>query len=253
MKYNLAKTKVIRGVFSAALLLFSGASAAATTCNLTTGIGVSCVTSDARFYESSTHGFGSGAAVDFLTFHIDGINTTDGGTTGTHNRNVQIQLETLRQASFGGESYREFAFDVGQSGVDPTLTIDKIKIFVSDQNDLIGGGEPDPDYLAGAELIFDLDKLDASTSPDYNILLSGTGSGASDMLMYVREFLFYDTLGDFGDNPWVYIYTSVIGDSGAAEGWAYVEGGTPIPVPAAFWLFGSALIGFVGFSRRRRS
>ena len=26
----------------------------------------------------------------------------------------------------------------------------------------------------------------------------------------------------------------------------------PIPVPAAFWLFGTALIGFVGFSRRRK-
>ena len=27
---------------------------------------------------------------------------------------------------------------------------------------------------------------------------------------------------------------------------------SPIPVPAAFWLFGTALIGIVGFSRRRK-
>jgi len=27
---------------------------------------------------------------------------------------------------------------------------------------------------------------------------------------------------------------------------------SPIPVPAAFWLFGTALLGFVGFSRRRK-
>jgi len=26
---------------------------------------------------------------------------------------------------------------------------------------------------------------------------------------------------------------------------------SPIPVPAAFWLFGTALIGFIGYSRRR--
>ena len=26
----------------------------------------------------------------------------------------------------------------------------------------------------------------------------------------------------------------------------------PVPVPAAVWLFGSALIGFIGFSRRRK-
>jgi hypothetical protein len=28
--------------------------------------------------------------------------------------------------------------------------------------------------------------------------------------------------------------------------------GSPIPVPAAFWLFGTALIGFIGFSRRTK-
>jgi hypothetical protein len=27
---------------------------------------------------------------------------------------------------------------------------------------------------------------------------------------------------------------------------------SPIPVPAAFWLFGTALIGFIGFSRRTK-
>jgi len=26
----------------------------------------------------------------------------------------------------------------------------------------------------------------------------------------------------------------------------------PVPVPAAFWLFGTALIGFVGMARRRK-
>jgi len=31
-----------------------------------------------------------------------------------------------------------------------------------------------------------------------------------------------------------------------------IYGVSPIPVPAAFWLFGTALIGFVGFSRRTK-
>ena len=26
----------------------------------------------------------------------------------------------------------------------------------------------------------------------------------------------------------------------------------PVPIPAAFWLFGTALVGFVGMSRRRK-
>ncbi|NNE62707.1 MAG: hypothetical protein HKN34_01365 [Gammaproteobacteria bacterium] len=33
---------------------------------------------------------------------------------------------------------------------------------------------------------------------------------------------------------------------------AYSAALNPIPVPAAFWLFGTALVGFVGFSRRRK-
>lgn len=30
----------------------------------------------------------------------------------------------------------------------------------------------------------------------------------------------------------------------------FAESVSEVPVPAAFWLFGSALIGFIGFSRR---
>lgn len=33
---------------------------------------------------------------------------------------------------------------------------------------------------------------------------------------------------------------------------SYVNGGNPVPLPAAAWLFGSALLGFIGFSVRRR-
>ena len=32
----------------------------------------------------------------------------------------------------------------------------------------------------------------------------------------------------------------------------WVTGPSPVPVPAAFWLFGTALIGFIGFSRRTK-
>jgi len=32
---------------------------------------------------------------------------------------------------------------------------------------------------------------------------------------------------------------------------SFVTGIPPVPVPAAFWLFGTALIGFIGYSRRR--
>ena len=34
---------------------------------------------------------------------------------------------------------------------------------------------------------------------------------------------------------------------------AYLSATSPIPVPAAVWLFGTALLGLVGYSRRRKS
>jgi len=37
------------------------------------------------------------------------------------------------------------------------------------------------------------------------------------------------------------------------EGTATIEGGAPIPVPAAAWLFGSGIIGLAGVARRRKS
>ena len=34
--------------------------------------------------------------------------------------------------------------------------------------------------------------------------------------------------------------------------WLYITPPSPVPVPAAVWLFGTALIGFIGFSRRTK-
>jgi len=48
-------------------------------------------------------------------------------------------------------------------------------------------------------------------------------------------------------------HVQAFGGSGddEASAWIYATP-SPIPVPAAFWLFGTALIGFVGFSRRTK-
>ena len=40
-------------------------------------------------------------------------------------------------------------------------------------------------------------------------------------------------------------------DGGGSISNVAIYGVSPIPVPAAFWLFGTALIGFIGYSRRR--
>jgi len=40
-------------------------------------------------------------------------------------------------------------------------------------------------------------------------------------------------------------------DGGGSISHVAIYGVSPVPVPAAFWLFGTALIGFIGYSRRR--
>ncbi|MGI9319103.1 MAG: VPLPA-CTERM sorting domain-containing protein [bacterium] len=44
------------------------------------------------------------------------------------------------------------------------------------------------------------------------------------------------------------------GTGARINGIAFVDTGSinPVPVPAAVWLFGTALIGFIGVSRRRK-
>lgn len=51
------------------------------------------------------------------------------------------------------------------------------------------------------------------------------------------------------------IFTLELGDLGGLSGVLNIEEGSisPVPVPAAAWLFGSGLIALFGFSRRRKS
>jgi hypothetical protein len=41
-------------------------------------------------------------------------------------------------------------------------------------------------------------------------------------------------------------------DGGLINGDLYMREINPIPIPATFWLFGTAIIGLAGFSKRRK-
>jgi hypothetical protein len=64
------------------------------------------------------------------------------------------------------------------------------------------------------------------------------------------------TTSDFDVIPQAYLYTS---DKGASIVAAYNAGGNDpfpsavVPVPAAVWLFGSGLLGLIGFAKRSRA
>ena len=54
--------------------------------------------------------------------------------------------------------------------------------------------------------------------------------------------------GDFG----IGLHVRAFKGGGIDASESFVVGANPVPVPAAFWLFGTALIGFIGLSRRTR-
>lgn len=60
----------------------------------------------------------------------------------------------------------------------------------------------------------------------------------------------YATVGSTGGQPNAgSLFSAKVSSTGPG---AFVGGGTPVPVPAAIWLFGAGLLGMVGVARRSR-
>ncbi len=236
-----------------ALMLIMATSLQAATLDLSTSSTSSGSINGALFFNSSVVGFGSGAAVDFLTFADNGYNTEGTIEFGTGNRHDAIHRSTVQLVNIGGTLYREFAFDMNEPGnKNSLLSLDTIEIYISNVGNLTGYN-----FAGAAELIYDLDagedswiKLDAA-------LLGGPGSGSSDLLMYIPDILFAGS--QYGDDPFIYLYSETGGQGGALanhagdEAWVYLSSETAtavVPVPAAVWLFISGCVGLIGFSRR---
>ncbi len=237
----------------AALMLVSATTLQAAMLDLSTTSTSSGAINGALFFNKSVVGFGSGTAVDFLTFDDSGYNTEGITEFGTGNRHDAIHRSTLPQVNIGGTLYREFAFDMNEPGNgNSLLSLDTVEIYISNVDNLTGYN-----FAGAADLIYDMDagenswiKLDAA-------LLGGPGSGSSDLLMYIPDSLFAGS--KYGDDPFIYLYSETGGQGDALanqagdEAWVYLSSSanaTSVPVPAAVWLFISSCVGLIGFSRR---
>ena len=72
-----------------------------------------------------------------------------------------------------------------------------------------------------------------------------------------EQFSFYDSKSSYNCAD-VDIYGNCIGSQTAyvdiySSGYAILTATTVVPIPAAFWLFGSGLIGLIGIARRKKS
>lgn len=86
-----------------------------------------------------------------------------------------------------------------------------------------------------------------------------TGSGAAgvDPLMFLitgvtgDSIATYATDGSTGGQPNAgSLFAAKVSSTGPG---AFIGGGSPVPVPAAVWLFGSGLLGLVGIARRKKA
>lgn len=244
------KIMIKHRLVSAALMLLFVTGLNAGTLDLSTASVSSGSINGALFYNSSVVGFGSGAAVDFLTFGDSGYNTEGTIEFGTGNRHDAINRSTLQLVDIGGTLYREFAFDMNEPGnANSLLSLDTVEIYLSSVGNLTGY-----DFAGAASLIYDMDANEESWIKLDAALLGGPGSGSSDLLMYIPDSLFAGS--QYGDDPFVYLYSETGVQGGALanhagdEAWVYLSSTTAVPVPAAVWLFISGLVGLVGYSRK---
>ena len=97
------------------------------------------------------------------------------------------------------------------------------------------------------------DGFNASEFGRFDIEYKGEGNSRADPLGF-RLTVAGDSLLNYAlDNEKGFAFAAHIAgfDNGGEESGWFSTSVSPIPVPAAFWLFGTALIGFIGYSRRR--
>lgn len=129
----------------------------------------------------------------------------------------------------------------GQGSFDPISTITKLEFEDDDAVDDLWGDPVGTDSMGG-----DI-HTGSTTEEDHYLVKIGGGSlsydtflfnNVGDLALATIGLGWMDYLSDFaGNNFDVYRLSHQV---------------SAVPVPAAFWLFGTALIGFIGFSRRTK-
>jgi hypothetical protein len=158
---------------------------------------------------------------------------------------VDLVNELICGGTFTCNNYgiQEFGFNIGLLAPDDQPTVsDIINLPTNWSATIISGGS----QMDGFGM--------------FDILLSGPGPNLGNNRQNPRLTFSIAALGS--NNIWSYIGTNDNGSQSAAQvsgdgpGNAFYSDSGPgliaTPVPAAFWLFGTALIGFVGMSRRTK-
>jgi hypothetical protein len=298
--------RVTQGFLLAFLAVGLAGTAGATVVDLMT-LNSSGTLNGGIFVQGGTQPAGTGVFGTFLKYQpggkqadVQGYNTDarplqyDEQNAAPHTHSLELSDVPLYNcdASFipgcvAGEQYRGFKLDINAKASDPLVSLDRVVIYDRSAGNLLGGHATEGTQLGGTTLFTGAtDTLvydsGASNRVDLDYLLESSGSGKSDMFLYVPDTLFtggsfvylYSEFGIFEkkktaakiETPCTAGPTPCLGpqdDTSGFEEWAVgaptgiVRGGGggasggSVPEPASILLFGSALLGLAAWGRKR--
>lgn len=210
---------------------------------------------------------GSGAWDPFLRIQ-DNDGEEEGFNTGNVDRmpdvkdgnpfNKEVQLSALRVVNVGGTDFVRLALDLGEPSADAKSTVSLVDLQFYVRDTTVSNATNTTELFSGTPLF----QFGAGDRVDLDYDLYKNGNGKSDMFLYIPVTFF----AGYEANDYFYLY-SKFGTTGTpnppypAEG-TYEEWGNlpgepinfdnppPIPEPTTM-LFGGALLGVMGFARRR--
>ena len=160
---------------------------------------------DAFFQQFDARPTGTGKIDSFL--RVQGASSKNVVQQGFNTSTRPLQFDENKSPNFtrdllasgvpvvniGGVNYREFLLDINQKSSQPYLSLDSLKVFVTDATTKAAGFDVTTGTLGGAAPAFDLDTGgDNWVKMDYRL---NSGSGSGDVLVYIPDALF--TGGDF--------------------------------------------------------
>lgn len=242
-------------LFAAVCVLSTGSFGYAASLDCTSG----CVDQSfagALFSTTEIQPAGTGIFNTFVQLQAQGRSTNEQGYNTTVNNvldnkssdqfNHEITIGQVPTKTLNSVVYREFSLDINESANTPLLSMDGLKIILSTTPNQ--SSTP----LPTGTTIYDLDSLgDNWVKLNYNFI--STGSGASDLNVYIPNSLF----AGHADTTYVYLWsqfglqTCCTADAGFEE-WRVSPVSTVVPEPASVILLGSGFVGIGLWSMKRR-
>jgi len=262
----------LAGVVACAAALASG-SAGANFVNLTTAGASGTLTGQvggtAIFSQEGLQAAGTGLIQPFLTIGAQNIEQGFNSDTTPEPLDVKrtnagytrsLLVSSVPVVSIAGQGkFYEFLLDINESNPlnsgDAFLSLEKVELFATDSPNIWDASSTLSD-VQSAPSTSTVWQMQAADWVALNYDLE-PGQGATDMYMYIPKtavaatnFILYSHFGAQGTRSAADgLPAGEYGSSDGYEEWAVAV----VPLPAAAWLFGSALLGMVGIGYRRRS